>query len=44
VTWDTVFHQAAFTDPTNGNGVITIWHFDSTTGFWYSSGRNTVPN
>lgn len=44
ITWGSAYKQAAFTDPTDGNGVITMWHFDRDTGLWYSSGRNTVPN
>lgn len=44
VTFGASYRQAAFVPPTDGNGVITLWHFDSTTGLWYSSARNTVPN
>lgn len=44
ITWGSLYRQAAFVDPTNGNGVITLWHFDASTGLWYSSARNTVAN
>lgn len=44
ITWGSAYKQAAFTDPTDGNGVATVWNFDSNSGLWYSSGRNTVPN
>lgn len=44
ITWDAAYKQAAFTDPTDGNGVVTMWNFDTADGFWTSSGRNTIPN
>lgn len=44
ITWGSAYRQAAFTDPADGDGVITMWHFDRSTGLWYSSGRNTVAN
>lgn len=44
ITWGSAYRQPAFTDPANGSGVITLWHFDLTTGLWYSSARQTVAN
>ena len=42
ITWGSAYRQAAFTDPADGDGVVTMWHFDVTNGLWYSSGRNTM--
>lgn len=44
ITWGSKFKQSAFTDPTNGNGVITLWHYDRAADLWYSSARQTVAN
>jgi hypothetical protein len=44
ITWGSKFVQAAFTDPTNGNGVITLWHYDVTQDKWYASARQTLAN
>lgn len=44
VTWGSAYRQSAFTDPANGSGVISLWHFDNAVGLWYGSARQTVAN
>ncbi len=38
-TFDPIYHQPAWVEPTNGNGNIAIMHFDQTQGVWYNTSR-----
>ena len=38
-TFNAVYHQPAWVEPTNGNGNISIMHFDQTAGVWYNTSR-----
>jgi hypothetical protein len=44
VTFGTKYKQAAFTNPTDGIGVVSLWHYDASADLWFSSARQTVPN
>jgi hypothetical protein len=44
ITWGSAYRQPAFTDPADGDGVVTLWNFDTGNGLWTSSGRNVVAN
>ena len=44
VTFGASYRQSAFVDPTDGNGIIILWHFDSDTGLWYASAKQTMAN
>jgi hypothetical protein len=44
VTFGASYRQSAFTPPTDGNGIIMLWHFDGAAGLWYCSAKQTAPN